>query len=452
MVTQRAAPLSLHEAIEQEVANLTEHEGGLWRGDVPLYLIDDTDVPVNQANLELIAYQLEEEAEAKGNDGQLQPIMLGLVERRVKLPVIDGFHRFDVFKIKGRDTIFSTIVEVTEEELLDKRIQNTRNHSGLQFARATQWVREAWALNPFSGRIEASQAFTLGRLKSSTGSRLGLGADEADQIMAWVDEKSALWGVEPMTIYAYLQTDRTVASDLVHNSRPDAKQSSDPNSLPQSTLQRIGRTIPGREELQRAVASAIVNHKLGGSGISGILSDIKGMTDEQAQAHLAGVDFAAYRERIAEKPVYKYPEDDILRLDKVRESSRVRPLAEIATLTATHVELVLDEGGFDEDRMRNVSGELIRISGLLTDAATKIDNALGDKSKNSALPNDQGRSIDEFTELLTGFLRDSSQSFDIKTDREALSVQRAIDRGRGTQASLKKLNTKLNRYRAKSGK
>ena len=76
---------------------MAEREGGLYSGHVPLALINDKDVPVNEENLELIGTQLDDEAEHKGTDGQIQPVMLGLVEGFNQLEIIDGFHRFNKF-------------------------------------------------------------------------------------------------------------------------------------------------------------------------------------------------------------------------------------------------------------------------------------------------------------------------------------------------------------------
>src|SRR5690606_5938427 len=156
-------------------------EEGLFSARVPLGLINNNDVPVNEQNLEVIGNQLESEAEMKGNDGQIQPIVLGPVDGFDQLEIIDGFHRYRKIHQQGRADIYATIIKVTHEELLDKRIQNTRSHQGLQFARATQWVREVWEINPYSDRITAMQAFTLGRLKGFTGVKLGLEREEAEE-------------------------------------------------------------------------------------------------------------------------------------------------------------------------------------------------------------------------------------------------------------------------------
>ena len=280
--------------------------------------------------------------------------------------------------------------------------------------------REVWALNPMSERIAATSAFTVGRTKNSKGSRLGLSQEEVRDTMSWVDAKSALWGVEPMTIYGYLRTEEAVAADLVRNSRPDARQAPEPDSLPRSTLTRIGIQIPDREEVQRSVASVIVRHKLSGTGISSILSDVKHMSDDEALAYLETVDFTAYKEKIADRQIYRYPEEDILRLDRVRETSRVRPLSEIASLTAIHVELVLNEGGFDEERMKNVADELGRIASQILDAASRIEGTVEGKSAGERTDAKAAiRPISEFTDSLTEFMRDASLPIEILTDREA---------------------------------
>lgn len=443
---------TLLESVQEQVIELVERDGGLMNGHVPLGLISDKDVPVNRENLDLIGAQLDDESVHKGTDGQIQPIMLGLVTdpdnepEYERLQIIDGFHRYRKFQMRGNPTIFATIIPVTKEELLDKRIQNTRNHQGLQFARATQWVIEAWGLNPLADRLTASQAFVLGRTKSSNGKRLGLNEDEVRTIKEWVDDKAGLWGLDPLTIYSYLNTASTVARELVHNSRPDAVQAVDLHSLNHSTLTRIGRQIPDRPALQQAVAKAISTHRLGGSGTTALLSDVKRMSDKEAIAYIEGVDFVAYKERIAQKQVYTYREDELLRLERIRDSSRVRPLSEITRLTVGLVELALVEGDYDPERMRVVATELGEIVASLEATVERINATAegGQKTFQRMTPNK--RSVEEFTLTLTEYLRDPSAPFHIETEREALSVERALSRGRGTPKSLENLKAIVERF------
>lgn len=438
----------LRHRIQREVEGLVEREGGLMSGHIPLDLIDDKDVPVNKENLELIGRQLDDESEAKGTDGQIQPIMAGLVDGRAKLDVIDGFHRFATFKRRHQPTIYGTIIEVTLEELLDKRIQNTRNHSGLQFARASQWVHEAWALHPLSGRITATQAFVLGRVRSSTGKRLGLDTDEFKEIMAWTQAKANLWGVEPMTIYSYLHTNENVDLKLIQESRPQSTQSTSPNSLPQSTLSVIGKQIPGRSAVQLAVASAITEHRLGSSGTSSLLFDIKKMNDEEALTYIETVDYGAYKERLAQQQVLKFPEADVLRLGRVRDTSRVRPLQETADLTTLHVDLALNEGGYDKGRMQDVAADLKRIGQKLLDKAVQIETVLEGAPTQDQVrePISIERNITDFTNLLKSFLSDPQEPLVIQTDRELNMAQRAISRGRGAREALALLQSAVDTY------
>lgn len=445
------AELPIQERVAREVQNLIERDGGLLTGHVPMGLIDDTDVPVNHQNLRLIGVQLTEESVAKGNDGQIQPIMLGMVEGHDLLYIIDGFHRFTKFKDNEQPTIFGTIIAVTMDELLDKRIQNTRNHSGLQFARATQWVRQAWDLNPLSHLITANQAFVLGRTKGSTGSKLGLSVDQVTDVKTWVDAKAMLWGLDPMTIYGYLNTDESVAAGLVRNSRPDRDQAGDALSLNHSTLSRIGRAIGGREQLQLAVAEVILTNKLSGTGITGLLSDVKKMSDDKALEYLATVDVSAYKERIAGKQTIKITEDEVLRLDRVRDKSRVAPLANVADLTTIHVDLAIEEGAFEPDRLQKAAADITAVILGLTGAVERIHQALGEESsRNKSNENEvvivEGRTIEDFTAELTEFLRDSELDIVIRTSREARAAERALTRGRGTQESLAGLELEIERF------
>lgn len=446
------ADVSIEERVAQQVQGLIEREGGLLTGHVPMSLIDDTDVPVNHQNLRLIGVQLTDEAIAKGSDGQIQPIMLGMVSGHDRLYIIDGFHRFTKFKENEAPTIFGTIIPVEMDELLDKRIQNTRNHSGLQFARATQWVRQAWALNPHSSRLTANQAFILGRTRSSTGARLDLSVHDAEEIKTWVDAKAMLWGLDPMTIYGYLNTDESVAPDLVHNSRPDKIQAGDALSLNQSTLARMGRAIGGRPELQRAIAGVITENKLSGTGITGLLSDVKSMSDEKALEYLATVDVAAYKERIAGKQTIHVTEDDVLSLDRVRDRSRVAPLTSIADLTGIHVDLALEEGEYDPERMRKVAADITAVVLGLNSAVDKINTALSGESTQGSVHEishdqpDASRSIEGFSAELTDFLLANSSKIEIITSREARTAERALARGRGTSESLAALEQILERF------
>jgi hypothetical protein len=266
-------------------------------------------------------------------------------------------------------------------------------------------------------------------------------------IMQWVDQKSVLWGLEPMTIYKYLHTDDNVAPDLISNSRPEPAQAAVANSLPPSTLAAIGKQIPKREDVQRAVAEAIVKNRLGGSGISGILSDVKGMDDKEAIAYLDSVDFTAYKEKISQKPVYKYGEDDILRLGHVRESSRIRPLDEMARLTLINIDLALGEGNFAPDRMEAVGTELGKLAAMLQAASVRVNEALAGIEVVAEPSMEQQRDISEFTRAMTEFLRaPANVSLEILNDREQRAAERALSRGRGTKEALKLLEQKTEAY------
>lgn len=433
--------------IASEVVGLREREGGLMEGHVPLWMIDIEDVPVNFQNIQILRQQMHEEAHMHGTSGQLRPVFLGIVEGRAKLPIIDGYHRTTIFAEEQRPDIFATLQSVTEEELLDKRIQNTTTHDALQFSRATKWVRQSWALNPYSDRITETQAFVLGRVKASTGKRLGLEPEEVTEIMEWVDAKSMLWGIEPMTVYAYLHTDDNVDQSLVHNSRPNSAQAEGPRSLPHSSLQRIGKQLPGRTELQLVVADVIIDHRLGGSGITAILKDIKGMADGEALAYLDSVDFAAYKEKLANEQVFRYKDSEIVRTDRVRESSRVRPLDDIAAVTGIKVDFLLDEGDTDPNVLQSISRDLRRIGEELIERSKLVDTAL-EGANGPVVKEGEVRDIKEFSRNVAEFLLDPEVQLDIQTDREADLAERTINRGRGRAESITRLEEMIERYRS----
>lgn len=425
--------------MQTRIRRMQAYPGGLLRGEVPLSLISNSEVPVNVQNLDTITYQLADEAEKKGGSGQIQPVMLGALAVRKSLEIIDGFHRYTVFKERNAYDIYGTIVEVSEEELYDKRIQNTNNHAGLQFSRAVDWVRAAWSLHPLSEKVpSASTAFVIGRVRSSNGRGLGLTKEEFQEIMDWADSKAKLWGVSPTTIYKYLHTDDHVHPLLVAESRRDIGQSGSEVSLPHATVSKISQMIPGRFDLHLQVATAINKHRLGGAGTSALLRDIKRMSDKDAAQYLQTFKPSAYKEKIAANPGFTFKDDDIVRLEQVRGSSRVAPLEQIAGATTLKLLAAAEEKDFRPERMNGALDEVEAVANGLLETVANIRQQLGQETNEK--PVAERRKTQDFANLLAEFLVSNEPGeLTILNMREATVVRNAISRGRGTDQALVKL-------------
>lgn len=241
---------------------INEREGNLVEAYVSVGLIFGEDVPVDEDHVKELAASIEKESSLENSTGQLSPILLAQVNDFDKLVVIDGFHRAKAMEQLGKEKVFATVkLDSDWDDVTDLRIITAKSHKSVRFSRIVEWVEESWARTEWSDMVNASSAFQITFLPSSTGRRSGLSAEDTEGVRKWVRTKCEQWGVPPSHIDRYLRTARQAAPDLVKEAR-ERKGGHKLEAITPRHLEGIVKYLPNNYELQRLTAAAAREHTL----------------------------------------------------------------------------------------------------------------------------------------------------------------------------------------------
>lgn len=249
-----------------QVEVVIEREGGIIEAYVPIDIINQEDVAVDQSHVVELAESIKQESQKNQTTGQLTPVLLGHLPGEDKLRIIDGFHRVPAVKMTGNSQVYATVkTDCTFEDITDLRIVAAKSHKKVKFSRIVEWVEEAWATTPWADRVEVGSAFVLALLNNS-GGRTGsngnrLSPNEIVAVKEWVHRKCGQWDVSVNYVDRYLRTARTADPELVRVARERTSGHKLEEVTPKH-LEQIARHLPNEYMLQNIVARAAVNNTL----------------------------------------------------------------------------------------------------------------------------------------------------------------------------------------------
>ena len=229
---------------------------------VPLHLIDDEEVPVDEDHVLELADQIGQRAELTGDRGQLEHIFLGHIPGLKKFVIIDGFHRVPALALASQPDALSRIkLNSSWEEVTDLRIQTARPHRTVKFSRVVTWIEDIWGRTEWADKISAVQAFGLEQSAAVTpGQKLNLSIDEVNEIRRWVKGKCELWKSSPSTILDNLSTASAADPYLVRTVR--GGDQAGPGSVNPAQLKAIVQALPFRFDLQQLAANSVSGRRL----------------------------------------------------------------------------------------------------------------------------------------------------------------------------------------------
>ncbi len=243
-------------------------ENELIQARVPLEVIFNEDVPVNQSHVEDLKKLIRLEANENGGTGQLQAILLGEIPGRSRFAVMDGFHRIPAVEQLGRRDILANIrLNCDWEKVIDLRIAAARSHEVVKFARLVDWIEDAWSMTQWSYYVSALQAVSFTYKKRDapeyavTGKRLGFSPEEAEQIRFWVNDKCARWNIGTSSIYHYLSA-AAIADPLLIKSARESQPGHRAEVVTPLQLHAIAQALPYQFEKQQLVARLTVASRL----------------------------------------------------------------------------------------------------------------------------------------------------------------------------------------------
>jgi len=258
------------ESLMGQIDQVIEREGGIIEAYVPIGLINQEEVAVDQEHVLELAESIKQESSKSQTTGQLSPVLLGEVPGKDHFVIIDGFHRVPAVKLAGNDVVYATVkTDCTVEEVIDLRIIAAKSHKKVKFARIVEWVEEAWQESPWADRVDVSTAFVmtfLGKYNPSTGTgrgRKGNGLTPEDvlEVREWVRTKCSQWDVNPARVDQYLRTARIADPVLVKSAR-ERTSGHKLETVTPAHLHQIARNLPQDYTMQKVVAETAVRHTL----------------------------------------------------------------------------------------------------------------------------------------------------------------------------------------------
>jgi RNA polymerase sigma factor (sigma-70 family) len=244
-----------------QVTIINEREGGLVEAYVPIGLVNQEEVAVDEQHADELADSIAEQSAKHDTIGQLSPVLLAEVEGRDGFMIIDGFHRTRALNNLGKEEIYATIKKgCTVEEVIDLRIIAAKSHKKVSFSRIIEWVEEAWQETAWSDKINVQAAFQITFL-GHKGTRSGVTPDEGEAIREWVRSKSAQWDISPSRIDSYLRTAKLADPELVKSAR-ERRGGGKLEAVTPKHLAEIARYLPENYPVQNMVAAAAIRNSL----------------------------------------------------------------------------------------------------------------------------------------------------------------------------------------------
>lgn len=286
--------LSVTTSLRSEIDVRSEREGGLVEAMVPVELIDQTEVPVDDNHVaELMESMLIEETKGTVN-GQLTPVLLAQVIGKEKLSIIDGFHRSAATERRGSQTVYGTVMPpMTEDEVMDLRILTATSHKTVSFARMYEWVSDSWTKTSWAERVTAAQAFSLASNKKMNGRYLGLSPEDVTAIREWASDKCDRWGTVPTTIRKIMVTAQNADPELMSQARTRSS-GHELKTVTPDHLTVISTVFPGRFAEQRIIANMATSQNLTIADTKLVLEMIKDIDDiEQIRSIIEVTDWSA---------------------------------------------------------------------------------------------------------------------------------------------------------------
>ena len=113
--------------------------------------------------------------------GPISPVLV----REETSELIDGFHRVAAMKELGFDSVESIVTGCDDETFWDLRIMSATLHKAVTFARAVDWIEEAFSMSPWKDRYASAHSlFTQAERREAP-----------KEARDWVQSKVQKWGL-----------------------------------------------------------------------------------------------------------------------------------------------------------------------------------------------------------------------------------------------------------------
>lgn len=199
--------------------------------------------------------------------GPIAPVLV----RDETLELIDGFHRVAAMKELGFETVESILTPCDTETFWDLRIMSASLHKAVTFARAIDWIDEAFKASSWPAKYKSPYSLFQQVYRQTTPS-------EANE---WVDSKIKKWGIPLLTLQEWLKSKEQMAPDLLR----EAKEMPRPSLRPQHYVE-AAKALPGKLELQRKVIEKAEKDELSSTGVREVARAVGQARDEEEQKEI----------------------------------------------------------------------------------------------------------------------------------------------------------------------
>lgn len=249
--------------------------------------------------------------------GQAQPLLI----KEGDLNVIDGFHRAAAMQGLGFEKAEAVLWSCEDEEFWDLRIMSAVLHKNVTFARAVDWIDEAFSRSPWKTKYK--NAFNLFDTAAQ-----GYAPKEAKE---WTEVKAKTWGLSPRTIRNWLYTKQTLSPELLEEAKSSPSKEEGPSFTHYTAVAEI---FPSQPELQKEVIQKSARDRLTVEQLKEVARAVKQAEDERE------------RQTILREPVSRTAED-LTRAAKVEKIlaepiRRPTPREQQYELTGLTLEVYLD--------------------------------------------------------------------------------------------------------------
>lgn len=277
----------LNSPLIQQVEVVGTREGGIVDCWVPTELIDHEEVPVKKEWARDLAADMGRKADTQGGSGQSAAITFGLILGEEKLKIIDGFHRDAALLMRGEKRVYASVELSDWNSLYDSRILTAKDHAHVRFSRVVQWIKEVWEYSGLADKMAVDTALTLYQFETS-GDRLGLTEEEAEQAKEWVARKETQWSMAAMTIHGHLKVADHVSPKLVNAAR-EKKKSAKLEAPTQAILKVFSKQLPDAFDHQDLAMQVAMKLNLSGPEVTTVCKMIADVDIETAKERVAKI-------------------------------------------------------------------------------------------------------------------------------------------------------------------
>lgn len=167
--------------------------------------------------------------------GPISPVLV----REETSELIDGFHRVAAMKELGFDSVECIVTPCDQETFWDLRIMSATLHKAVTFARAVDWIDEAFSQSTWKERY--SSAHSLFKQSSRR--------EAPKDVQDWAETKAKKWGLSTGTIESWLNAKQSMAPEL----KEELKTGEGATVVPTDTYIEIARSLQSKPHLQKRV-------------------------------------------------------------------------------------------------------------------------------------------------------------------------------------------------------